>query len=225
MLDSVRKWLYERMALNNMTEGIAGKAEYWYKKLEVITPDSLPVLHNLGIIYISLKKFTEAEKYLTREIILYGGSEIRYRVLGDLFYLSGEREKAVDSYKKALDLLGITDSNRSGELFLRRRIRQCREKSSYAKAMDGMKYYEEGVIQHSKGNFTKALELYNKALENDNSSFLSMNAAGTLLLNNLNDYKSAKNFFMKALELSDMPLIRSNLALAEHKLKERSNTI
>lgn len=220
MLNNFKKWLYGRMAINNMTAGNDKKAEIWYKRLEPLEPESLSVLHNLGVIYISMKRFDEAEKYLTREIELYGDSEIRYRVIGDLYYISGKRENAGKAYGKALSILQTGYGDKSTERFLRRRIKQCKEISSYNKALDGVRHYEEGLAIYSTGDYNKALELYKKSVECDNSGFMALNAAGTVLLNRIKDYNNARSYFIKALELADIPLIRGNLALAEHKIRE-----
>jgi len=224
MLNEFKKWLYGRLAINNMTAGKAAKAEIWYKKLEILEPDSLSVLHNLGVIYISLKKFHEAERYLIREIELYGDSEIRYRIMGDLYYVSGEREKAGKAYGKALTILQNGYGDKSTERFLRRRIKQCKDASAYSKAADGVRYYEEGLNLYSKGDYNNAFELYKKAVECDNAGFMAFNAAGTVLMNSIKDYENARTYFIKALELADIPLIRGNLALAEYKIKEKDNS-
>lgn len=221
MLKEFLIWLYRRLALNNMTAGKTEKAEIWYKKLESLEPESLEVLHNLGVICISLKKFDEAEKYLLREIELFGSSEIRCRVLGDLYHSSGEREKAGKAYGKALALLSDGAGDKTIERFLRRRIKQCRDTTSYTKAINGARYYEEGIALYSKGDYTKAFDLYEKAVECDNANFMAYNAAGTVLMNSIKDYENARTYFIKALELANLPLIQGNLALAEYKIKEK----
>lgn len=203
-----------------MTAGKPGKAERWYKKLEKFEPDSLEVLHNLGVIYIALNRHSEAEKYLLKEIDLYGESEIRDRVLGDLYYVSGNRDMAGRFYGKALTLLQNGSRDKSTERFLRRRIKHCSEHLSYEKAMEGMKHYEDGAALYAKGDYDEALHSYNKAVRCDNSSYLAMNAAGTLLMNNIKDYEQARNFFRKALDLADIPLVKHNLELAEYKIKK-----
>lgn len=220
MLNDLKKWLYRRLALNYMTAGKPGKAERWYKKLEIFEPDSLEVLHNLGVIYIALNKYSDAEKYLLKEIDLYGESEIRNRVLGDLYYISGNREMAGHFYGKALSLLQKESKDKSNEKFLRRRIKHCSENISYERAMEGMKHYEKGAALYAKGDYDEALHSYNKAVRCDNSCYMAMNAAGTLLMNNIKDYEQARSFFRKALELADIPLVKHNLALAEHKIKD-----
>jgi len=220
MLNDLKKKLYRRLALNYMTAGKPGKAERWYKRLERYEPDTLEVLHNLGVIYISLNRHTEAEKYLLKEIDLYGESEIRNRVLGDLYYISGNREMAGKFYGKALTLLQSGTKDKSTERFLRRRVKHCSEELSYEKALKGMKHYEEGAAYYARGDYDEALHSYNNAVKCDNTSYMAMNAAGTLLMNNIKDYEQARLFFRKALELADLPLVKHNLALAEHKIKQ-----
>ncbi len=225
MFKDFRKWLYGRLALNYMTAGKPEKAEKWYRRLEIIEPDSISVLHNLGVIYISLKKYKDAEKYLLHEIKLFGESEIRLRVLGDLYYVSGNREKAGRIYGKALSLVQDDTGDKSTAKFLRRRIKHCSENVSYQKALEGMKLYEEGLALYSKGDYNEALKSYNRAVRCDNSSYMALNAAGTLLMNNIKDYEQARIFFRKALELADIPLVKNNLALAEHMMKDKGKNL
>lgn len=219
MLTDIKRWLYRRMALNNMTAGNPEKAEKWYKKLELLEPDSLEVIHNLGVIYVSLKRFPDAESYLSREIGQFGESEIRCRILGDLYFVSGDRKRAERYYGRALALLQDGSGDKSTAKFLRRRLKQCEEKSTYETALEGLKHYENGLTHYASGEYKEALDSYNRAMKCDNSSFMAMNAAGTLLMNNIRDYEQARNFFRKALDLADMPVIRQNLALAEYKIK------
>lgn len=221
MLKNFRIWIYSRMALNFMTAGKPEKAETWYKRLESVEPDSIAVLHNLGVIYISLKKFDKAGHYLLREIELYGDTDIRYRILGDLYYNSGQRENAAAAYGKALALSQENNGNKTTERFLRKRIKQCRELSLYAKAVDGARYYEEGIALYTQGDYNNAFLLYEKAIKCDDTSFMALNAAGTVLMNSIKDYENARIFFMRALELADIPLIQGNLELAEYKIREK----
>ena len=221
MLYNLKKKFYERMALNNMTAGRAEKAEKWYRLLEKLDPESPAVLHNLGVIYISLKKFDEAERYLLREIEVFGESGIRFRVLGDLYFMTGRRETAGKVYGKALTMLQDGVGDKSTIKFLRRKIKQCRDISSFSKARDGAKYYEEGFAFYLEGDYMKALDLYRKAVLSDNSSYMALNAAGTILMNHVRDYENARDYFQKALELADIPLIRNNLVLAEYKIREK----
>lgn len=220
MLNSFRKWFYERMALNYMTSGNPLNAEKWYKKLEAIEPRNLAVLHNLGVISIALKKFSEAEKYITSEIEVYGESAIRLRVLGDLYYIEGSMENAGKTYARALALYKECGCDDSTENFLKKRIKICKNKSLSAMAMESGVFMEKGPELVSKGRFHDALDMYLKAAECDKSSFLALNSAGTVLLNNIKDYTGARDCFRKALELADIPVIKQNLALAEFKIRE-----
>lgn len=218
MLDTFRKKFIERMALNNMTAGNSMKAEKWYKKLEAMEPGNRGVLHNLGVISIALKKFSEAERYIKREIEIYGESGINLRILGDLYYIEGSMDRAGKIYGRALALLQKSGGDESTRNFIRKRIMICKDKSLYAKAMESSRIAEKGAELVSSGKFHDALEFYLKAAEYDKSSYMALNGAGTVLLNHLKDYNRARDCFKKALELADIPVIKSNLALSEFKI-------
>jgi len=219
MLYDLKKWFFERMGLNYMTAGKSLQSEKWYKKLEAMEPDNLAVLHNLGVICISLKKFTAAESYLKREIEIYGESGIRLRVLGDLYYIEGSMDKAGKVYGKALTLFQENGNDRNTENFLMKRIKICNDKTLSARAIESGILLEKSPALLSNGKFNDALDLFLKAAEYDKSSYMALNSAGTVLLNNIKDYARARECFRKALELADIHVIKSNLALAEYKIK------
>jgi len=220
MLDNFRKLLFRRLALNYMTAGDDRKAEKWYKKLQVMEPESLEVLHNLAAISISLKKFDSAEMYIKREIEIYGESGLRLRILGDLYYFGGSMDKAGRAYGKALTLLQQIGNEKTTENFLKKRIRICKDKKLYAMAMESGFFLEKGPGLLKKKKFRDALDLYLKAAEYDKTSYMALNSAGTVLLNNIKDYAGARDCFRKALELADIFAIKNNLALAEYKIRE-----
>jgi tetratricopeptide (TPR) repeat protein len=220
MLNEALKWFYRRRALNCMTESRPDRAERWYKKLEVMEPESIQVLHNLGVISISLKKFREAERYILREIELFGESALRFRILGDLYYLEGDMGRAKEAYSRALVLTGESGNDRSAGNLMKKRIAICGDKKLSAKAAESATLLEKGQELLSGGMIAGALEAFLRAAEYDRSSYMALNSAGTVYLNHMKDYTRAKGCFRRALELADLPLVRQNLMLAEHNLKE-----
>jgi len=220
MFNSIRKWFYLKFAEKSMIAGNSARAEKWYKKLESIEPENVEVLHNLGLINISHKCYSDAEKYLLKEIDLTGDSDSCCTALGDLYFMEGKREKAGYAYNRALSLVHDGSSEQRRSRYLRRKIKHCRDDISFQKAMDGVRFYEEGSEYYTKGNYGEALDLYYKAVECDSSSIPALNAVGTLQLNYARDYDSARKYFKKALDLSDMPFIRNNLIIAENKIRE-----
>ncbi len=73
-------------------------------------------LDTLGWIYFKLDDFASALRYIKRAIDLRqqaGGSEaVLYEHLGDVYHAEGSREKAVDAWKKALEMDKNNDSLR-----------------------------------------------------------------------------------------------------------------
>ncbi len=221
MIGRIKNWFFQRIALNCMASGDACKAEIWYKRYEATEPDSIAAIHNLGVLYVALKRYDEAERYLLREIELFGSSDIRCRILGDLYYSWGKREKAREAYSESLALIKQKGGSSATLLFLKKRIKQCADKPSYEKAVSGMMIFDEGVKRREEGNYDMALELFNEAARRDSSNFTAFNEAGAIMMNRFMDYSNAERMFRKALELADIPLIRRNLALAENKIRER----
>ena len=80
--------------------------------------------------------------------------------------------------------------------------------------------FGNGSALLNEGKKEDALACFIEAAESDRTNYMALNAAGTVLLNFHNDYSAALEYFNRALEVSDMPLIRGNLALAELKIRQ-----
>lgn len=220
MIDRIKKWFFQRIALNYMTSGDSLKAELWYRRYEKTDPDSIAAIHNLGVLYIALKRYDDAERYLLREIDLFGKSDLRYRILGDLYYSWGKRSKASAAYGESLAMIKTYGGSSITARFLKKRIKQCGDKALYGKALQGMTLFEDGMRHFRDGNYDRALELYSEAARFDSSNFAALNEAGTIMMNRFMDYRSAERLFRKALDLAEIPVIRRNLALAEQRIRE-----
>lgn len=212
------KAFYEHMALNRMAEGNSLKALFWYKRLESLEGESRSVLHNIAVILISLKRYDEAEKYILKELELYRESSEICRVLGDLYYMWGNRKLASEFYGKALN---FSEKSHSGDIkFLKSRINICKRDDLYSKAVESFDIYEQAQHFLKDKDYEQAYNMFLKVTELDKSNFMAFNEAGAILLNYKKDYNNALKFFKKAHELVDLPVIRVNITLAENFLKE-----
>jgi tetratricopeptide (TPR) repeat protein len=217
MIKKYLKNFYERIALNRMAEGKTRKALFWYRKVEDIDSQSQSVLHNIAVLLIALKSYEEAEKYLYKEMELYGESPVIFRVLGDLYYMSGDRKLAAQYYGKALSW---AEENHSMEVnFLQTRLKICKNEKLYSNAYDSLNLYEEAVDLLKEKEYDRAQELFIQVSELDRSNFMALNEAGTILLNHRKDYFNALRCFKKTYELLPLPVIKANISLAENFLK------
>jgi tetratricopeptide (TPR) repeat protein len=69
-------------------------------------PDNVSALDTKGDILISLKRYDEAESYLTHAILLSPGIGTSYYNRGRAYEKLGQRDKAIQDYKKAVSLPG-----------------------------------------------------------------------------------------------------------------------
>jgi len=65
-----------------------------YKEALTRTTNDWEVLHNLGLCYMELREFDEAQKYLSQALQVSDIQEASYLALGKLHMLIGQREEA-----------------------------------------------------------------------------------------------------------------------------------
>ena len=79
-----------------------------YKKLSKgfnmeMKPDQ-EYINKLGYLFIRLKQFKRSEEFFKLNVTNYPGSFNAYTSLGDFYVANGEKEKAVENYKKSISL-------------------------------------------------------------------------------------------------------------------------
>ena len=145
-----------RLGFEKHKQGNLDEAELIYNKILQKQPNNSDALHLLGLIFHQRKKHNQALDYI-KKAIESKSEAIYYHNLAMVYdSLKNERE-SINNFKKAIQL-----------------------KSDYPGAY--LAYYNLGVSFESKGEFTKALDYYNKSIELNDFADAHWNKALILLL-------------------------------------------
>jgi len=79
------------------------EAEFYYKQLLTINPGSAAAHNALGVIYAQLNNLAESVKHLEKSVSL-GPTAETYNNLGGVYYKLGNKQSALDMFRKALEL-------------------------------------------------------------------------------------------------------------------------
>ena len=205
----IRYW--ERAAMNNFVMGRYAKAEEFFMKIRDVQPEKYGLGHNLGLVALALEKYEEAERYFLREIEKYGETYIRFKSLGDMYYIWGNREKCGEYYKKSLDLCEHEGDRR----LLNRRIKVCGDPAAFETAMRSYAELKEGNRKMADKDFDGAYASFQKAAELDPYNFQAMNNLGALEMNHKKDIPASAEFFKKASALTSLQAIHNNYKRAQ----------
>ena len=212
--------IYERLALNNLILNKYEKSEKYFLKIKKKNPHMQGINFNLGIIKFAKKEFLEAEKYFLNEIKLFGETYERLKSVADLYYVWGQREKCNTNYKKALRLC----ESKKDKQFIKERLLNSSDSKSFKKVKESNFLFEEGCHLMNDERFDEAKKSFFSSIELDKTNFIALNNLGSIFLNHDKDYLSAADSFEKALEYSDLPILKNNLSLAkqdQEKLDEK----
>ncbi len=198
---------YERTAFNSLVTGNFTEAEKIFLKIREKYPEKNGINYNLGVSRIGLGKYQDAEKDILKDIEKYGKSFSKLRTIGDLYYIWGKRAEANTNYTEAL-LLAENDNDKK---YLDQRIKNTSNISLFDKVLISHNHFEKGNRFLEAYEFDNALEEYILASKNDSTNFQALNNIGTILMNNKKEYQTAADYFRKALEIIELPVIRSNL--------------
>jgi len=202
---------YERQALSNLATSNFKRAEGLFKKIGKIDPYRRGVNYNLGLVYLSMKRYAEAEVYFLKEIEKEGKSYILVKALGDLYYIWAKRIRALDCYNSAYGL-SVSEKDRN---FLLERIRKCEDENVFSKVRLSLEHLEFGNKFLSKKRFDEAAEEFRKAMFFDDTNFLACNNLAVILMNYRREYTSALELFKKADFLVDLPVIKQNIKILQ----------
>jgi len=209
--------LAERFGMNAYALGNFAVAEKWFRRLEKTEDDSIRVLRNLGVILLAKGDLEGAERYLLREEKLYGATCKRHRILADLAYTAGIREKALKRYTAALGDGEAAQLSDSENLFLKTRLDICKDASRFELSRAGAKRFTEGEAERTLGKEEEALAAFLEAAQCDPTNWPALNNAGVIYLAR-KDGAAALRLFEKALECARIPMIERNIELAKESL-------
>jgi len=216
--NSIRIRYWHRAALNNLVTQKYAKAEEYFHKIQAVEPNRFGLGHNLALVYMAQEKFEEAEKYLLAEIERYGDTFVRYKSLGDMYYVWGRREKCGEYYALALPLC----EHKGDKIQLEHRIAQCKSDEAFAMAMKSFDCLKQGNKKMEEKDFVEAEELLKKAVEFDRCNFQAWNNLGALEMNIKNNIAEAVKYFEKAVQYTSLVGIYGNLRKARDSLAKES---
>jgi tetratricopeptide (TPR) repeat protein len=212
----VRWW--QRAALNNLITQKYAKAEEYFRKIQAVEPNKFGLGHNLALVCLAQERYEEAERYFLNELARYGDTFVRFKSLGDLYYIWGRREKCGNYYGKALALCEHEGDKRQ----LEHRVAQCRKDETFAEAMRSSEALREGNRRMAEKDFDGAYGLFKKAVELDACNFQAWNNLGALEMNIKKNAAESVRYFQKAAQYTSLVGIHGNLKKARDLLAKES---
>lgn len=203
--------MWERSAMNNFVLGRYAKAEEFFRKIQRVQPNKFALGHNIGLVCLAQERYEEAEKAFLRELDLYGETYVRFKTLGDLYYIWGRREPCADYYAKALPLC---DQDADKKL-IGRRIELCGDPAAFEAAMESYRELKRGNKLMAERDYDGAYEAFVRAASLDSYNFQALNNLGALEMNHKKNNPAAVEFFEKATALTSLPAIHNNLRRAQ----------
>lgn len=185
-----------------------------YKKVYELGDKSEVVCNKIGLIFLRLKKSTEALDYFSKAISFNSNSAISYFNIGNVYRELSDYNKAYENFKKAAELDGKNKvfQNNFGLIcrFLSKNDEALRAFQS-ALALDKnyhLALANIGYIHLLKGELKQAEEFFLKAFKSEPSDPVITNLIGTIYKNQ-GDKKLSMDFFLKSLNLVDKKINES----------------
>ncbi|MBS3088147.1 glycosyltransferase family protein [Candidatus Pacearchaeota archaeon] len=145
------------LALKEHQEGNLEKAKILYEKILEINPDIPDALHLLGVILYQNKEYEKAINKIEHALEFKTSDAGYYINLGQAYDAFGNKEKAVKSFKKSLDVDGSHIKSYVANFYL-------------------------GLFHKKIGEFNEAIKYYNKAIELNKNLYDAYWNRGLLLL-------------------------------------------
>ncbi len=212
-LNMIRSALLKRRALNFFVTGDFKRSYESFRKFCDLNPGDTGMVYNMGLTCIALRRYDEAEKYLTGAVS--EGHPGLLRTMGDLYYLWGKREKAMEWYGRAL-----SDGPEGEKTLMERRIAVCGDPDKYQTVGSSYRMAEQGSALMYEKKYEQALSLFKDAAEKDDTNFIALNNIGTILMNVMGRHKEALKYFQAAGVFTDNPVIKKNIRRAEEYLEK-----
>ena len=206
MIRTLRIKFWERTALNAFTLSKFEKAQRAFEKILQLDPDRKGVYFNRGLALMSMQRFAEARQSFLEETSRHGDSLPLQKALAEVAYRMGDRIAARDHYSCASNLT----STAKEQGFCAKRAAICANEGQFAQAMaaQGLLDQADGLMLQKQ--FDHAEPLFQEACRLDPTCFQALNNIGAIRLSQ-KDYAGAKESFLKADELVDLPMVKNNL--------------
>ncbi len=208
--------VWQRMAFNSLVSGDYQKAEKYFRRIHRYKSSDGGFEYNMGLIKLAQCDFEEAEVFFKKDLDLYGESFNRSRVMGDLYYIWGQRDKAGDWYKKSIaDCTTAVDRN-----ILKMRIQKCNSEKVFNDVRKSHISFNMGNQLVKEKKYEEGLVAFSNAVEQDNTNFQALNNKGSILMNHFHNYRDSLVCFEKALNYSSLPAISINVNKAREAIKK-----
>lgn len=183
--DELFKLAFEHHKQNNLK-----KAETTYKKLLNENPQYYPALGNLGNLFIQLKKYSLAVKYLKKCIDIKPNSVEAYNNLGNIFFLLKNINESINYFQKAIDINPNFTSAYNNLGFVLQKIgdhekaKTCYEQSISINPKNLNTLNNLGIVFIALGHTKKAISIFNNIIKNDSNYAKAYFNIYPLLINN-----------------------------------------
>ena len=206
MIRTLRIKFWERTALNAFTLSKFEKAQRAFEKILQLDPDRKGVYFNRGLALMSMQRFAEARQSFLEESSRHGDSLPLQKALAEAAYRMGDRIAARDHYSCA----GSLTSTAKEQGFCEKRAAICASEGQFAQAMVAQELLDQADGLMLQKKFDHAEPLFQEACQLDPTCFQALNNIGAIRLSQ-KDYAGAKESFLKADELVDLPMVKNNL--------------
>lgn len=148
----------------------AKSAEHFEKALELGSKDPR-IPFNLGVLYLGLKRYEDAEKQTLEYLKLKPGDIRAFNNLGQIYSEMGELDKSIEHYRKVIDkrpdffasLKGLGDVKMKQKKY--EKAAGYYEKACNASPRDPLLFYLKGEALAKAGKVEDAKSAYKKAIE------------------------------------------------------------
>ena len=205
----VPKW--ERSAMNNFVMGRYAKAEEYFRKIKEVQPNKFALGHNIGLVCLAQERYEEAADAFLLELEKYGETYIRFKSLGDTYYIWGKRDKCSEFYSKALELC----EHEGDRKLISRRMTLCADPAAFETAMESLRELKRGNKLMADRDYDGAYDAFQKAVDLDAYNFQAWNNLGALEMNHKKNIPASEKYFKKAAALTSLQAIHNNLKRAE----------
>lgn len=207
------------------------QAEHFYKEALKVRPDYVDAYMNLGWIYKEQKKFKDAETNLLKVIELNEKNHEAYYILGGIHEFNGQPHKAIELYKKVMELnpdfmFVYTDLARAYFQTKQHALTQEVLEKGLALYQDNQNEFNFQLSEFflSTGHYKKAVETYKKILNNDlhnsdiyNNIAMSLKAWGKV--------QEAMHYYQKGYQTKDLTVYQklhflTSIIFNEYYLKD-----
>lgn len=196
----------ERIAFNSFIAGKYQKAEYYFLKMHAIAPQKPLLNYNLGLTYMSMGYYQDAERFFNNELAAQGEFYEINRSMADMYYTMGNREKSLERYRRALD--GAQDEK--SIKFIKKRVEKCRDKKEFERSRQAFELFDEGNKLLEQKDFEAAEEKYKESIRLDGTNAMALNNLGAIYMNYIIKFDEAEKCFKQAFDLVDIPITRLN---------------